>query len=547
MRLMIRPPQRTALLWVTALLIAFAALLSAPSSGFAAPAPPPGPDRFGINLVKYTAYEWLLVTFKDNSVACEISVDYAGQPTITDVYIDCGDKTTDAWIAQKPCLDPSHPQFCDGYYIYFTGSRPAEHEVAVELPAPSVRLELEDCSPVASLSTSLCESSPRLILTAQEPLAEFVITRIEGSLNGQSFFCDAPICPIRLAPTTDKGVLLEFWAYSSFGDSSLRFTAQVRVTQADFGNPDITSWYVDVLSSQWQGQALASCAQSWGILPPVGGPPAWLATPSDVNDLKSEVPYDYLAEKLIRQGIADASMCPSGGLAPDGGVNACGQLAARPAVTDWQNQFDGLILSIAQTKGVPAQLLKNLFGRESQFWPGGIQAAGDTGLGQLTEKGADTTLFWNPIFYHEFCPLVLSGDACNADYHDLEDENRELLRYSLVNSVNATCAACPLGIDIDRANYSIAVFANTLVANCEQAAQIVWNYSSKKRASQLNISYEDMWKLTLVNYHAGGGCLAESLDQITDKTKINWDTVSTHLTGICRSAVDYVNDISNSP
>ncbi|MDO8754559.1 MAG: hypothetical protein Q7J80_11745, partial [Anaerolineales bacterium] len=114
-------------------------------------------------------------------------------------------------------------------------------------------------------------------------------------------------------------------------------------------------------------------------------------------------------------------------------------------------------------------------------------------------------------------------------------------------------AACPLGIDLDRANYSIMVFANTLIANCEQAAQVIWNYSNSantsqpnKRASQLNITYEDLWKFTLVNYNAGGGCLAQALEEIPDKNLLTWNTLSLHLTGVCGSAVDYVNDISTN-
>ena len=123
-------PRRTLLFWPTSLLVAFAALLIATSSGSAAPAIPPGPDRFGIQLVKYTAYDWLMVSFKENKPVCRIVVDYAGTPTLDDVYIDCGDKVTNKWVAQQPCLSPDEPQTCDGYYIYFLGSRRVEKEVA---------------------------------------------------------------------------------------------------------------------------------------------------------------------------------------------------------------------------------------------------------------------------------------------------------------------------------------------------------------------------------------------------------------------------------
>jgi hypothetical protein len=540
------PTRRTLHFWLISLLVAFAALLSATSAGVAAPAPPPGPDRYNVLLVKYTAYEWYMATFKGNHIVCKIIVDYEGKPTLTDVYIDCGDKLTDQWVAQKPCNDPFKSNKCDGYYIFFTSSYPAEKEVAVELPAPAVWLDVTDCSPVSSLSTSVCEYIPKLTLTAQEPLPEHSITRVEGRLDGQSFSCEGDTCTVDLQPTSEKGVLLEFWAYSTYGDSSKKFTAQVRVTEADFGNPDAPSWFVDVRSSQWKGVPLASCAETWQVFPPVGGPPAWLATPNHISGLSSNIPYNYLAANLIRQGAVDVSSCPDGGLVSNGtGASECGLEASTEAVNAWQNRFDSLILDVAHETGVPAQMLKNLFARESQFWPGTFLSGGDTGLGQITDQGADTTLLWNPSFYNSFCPLVLSAETCDSGYLNLESDQQELLRFALVNSVNATCVDCPLGIDLERADYSVKVFAHTLAANCEQAAQVVWNYSGKKTAGELNITYEDMWKFTLVNYNAGGGCLADALQQtITTKEDLTWENVSKYLAPACRGAAGYVEDIS---
>ncbi|MEW5939467.1 MAG: hypothetical protein AB1750_07390 [Chloroflexota bacterium] len=538
-------PRLTPYIWLTSLLVAGAALLSATLAG-SAQSNPPGPDRFQITTVQYTAYEWLLVTFKGNHVVCKITVDYEGRPTLEDVYIDCGDEITNKWLAQKPCLDPSKANKCDGVYIYFLGSHPAEKEVTVELPAASAWLNLEGCVAVSSLFTNLCETLPALIVTGQEPLSDYAITQIEVRLNGKTYACQGDTCAVPLEPTSDKGVLVEFWAYSSYGDSSEKYTGTVRVVENNFGNPDDVSWYVDVLSSQWTGQPLASCAQSWGVLPPVGGPPAWLATPNEASELATHIPYNYLAANLIRQNVVDVSACSDGGLNPDRlTASQCGLTAAREAVDDWQNRFDDLILSVAQQTGVPAQLLKNLFARESQFWPGVILTGGDTGLGQLTDKGADTTLMWNPIFYHQFCPLILSSEVCATDYMDLEPGQQELLRGALVRSVNANCAECPLGIDLERADFSITVFAHTLSANCEQTSQVVWNYNNRKMPGELGISYEDMWKFTLVNYNAGGGCLASAMENaLAKKEPLTWDRVSLYLEPACQGAFDYVNDIS---
>jgi hypothetical protein len=538
--------RRTPRYWLISLLVACAALLSATSAGFAASAPPPGPDRYKVLLVKYTAYEWYMATFKLNQIVCKIVVEYEGMPILEDVYADCGQQLTDEWVAQPPCVKVEKFNRCKGYYIFLAGEHPEEKEIAVELPAPTVWLDVADCLAVFSLSTSVCEYIPKLVLTAQEPLPEHRITLIEGRLNGRNFSCEGETCTLELEPTNEEGVLLEFWAYSTYGDSSKRFTAQVRVTQADFSNPDSPSWFVDVRSSQWKGVETASCADTWQVFPPVGGPPAWLSTPNHVSGLSSNIPYNYLAANLIKQGAVEVSSCPDGGLLPDGvGASECGLEAAHDAVNAWQNRFDSLILDVANETGVPAQMLKNLFARESQFWPGTVLPGGDTGLGQITDQGADTTLLWNSSFYNSFCPLVLSDGACSAGYLNLEPDLQEMLRFSLVNSVNASCADCPLGIDLERADYSVTVFAHTLMANCQQASQVVWNYSGKQMPGQLDITYEDMWKFTLVNYNAGGGCLADAIQQsYTSGEDLTWENVSPHLAPACRAAFGYVEDIS---
>jgi len=109
--------------------------------------------------------------------------------------------------------------------------------------------------------------------------------------------------------------------------------------------------------------------------------------------------------------------------------------------------------------------------------------------------------------------------------------------------VNANCEDCPLGIDLDRANFSIGVFAHTLLANCEQAGQLVENITGGTAGAAA--TYEDLWKFTLVNYNAGPGCLGDAIElTLADKQVLTWDNLSTRLSAGCAGAVDYVNDIS---
>jgi hypothetical protein len=274
----------------------------------------------------------------------------------------------------------------------------------------------------------------------------------------------------------------------------------------------------------------------------VGGPPDWLSTPTESEKLGTDIPYNYLAAQLIQAGAVDASSCPDNGLMPDESASNCGMEVARAAVRDWQNQFDEIILNIAKDTGVPAHLLKNLFANESQFWPG-ARPKSDIGLGQLTEQGADTTLLWNPPFFYQFCPLVMDSAECSKGYLHLDDEQQEYVRLALIDAINASCENCPLGIDLDRANFSIGVFAHTMLANCEQAGQLVENVTGGMAGN--SASYEDLWKFTLVNYNAGPGCLGEALSITEDEElALTWENVSPHLAPACQGAINYVNAIS---
>jgi hypothetical protein len=517
------------------------AFSTAQPAGAAASAAPPGPDRSTVITVDYTAYEWWVASWNRNQVVCSVTVDHKGQPTLGEVYTDCGEDVYDTFVEQKPCLG-INTRLCSGYYMYLVGTSQATKEVSVALPPPVVWLSLEDCSPIASAATTVCEYIPKVVLTGEEPLPNEHIVGIDGSLNGEPFSCD-PVCKLELQPTGEEGADLEFWAWSSYGDSSVVFSAQVRVVQVDLGNPDAPSWYVDVLSSQWQGMHVATCADTWQSFPPVGGPPKWLSTPRDIEDLSSDIPYEFLSANLILQGVVDASYCPDGGLDAGGGVNTCGLEAAREAVNDWQDRFDTLILNTAHETGVPAQLLKNLFARESQFWPGIFKALPDAGLGQLTENGADTALLWNPSFYKQYCPLVLSEAACSQGYLHLDADQQELLRQALVGSVNASCEDCPLGIDLSQADFSVNVFAHTMLANCEQTSQVIYNVTGNIPGEVA--SYEDLWKFTLINYNAGAGCLALAASFAWDtEQELTWDNVSGNLTEVCKGAKPYVEEIS---
>ncbi len=257
-----------------ALLLTFGSLGLFPitSTKAAQPATPPGPDRVTPITVDYTAYDWWMATWNKNKVVCSLSVDHEGQPTLEEIYQNCDTNVYTTYRDQAPCDLVGDKRHCEGYYLFLVDTHKSQRVITVTLPAPEVWLTLEGCDSVSRSGTNVCENDPILVLKGEEPLPNEHIVGIEGTMDGQPFKCD-PTCKLQLAATDANGVLLEFWAWSSYGDSSEVFKAQVRVAPADQNNPDQTSWYVDVLSSQWKGVRIASCSDTWQSFPPVGGTP----------------------------------------------------------------------------------------------------------------------------------------------------------------------------------------------------------------------------------------------------------------------------------
>jgi len=113
--------------------------------------------------------------------------------------------------------------------------------------------------------------------------------------------------------------------------------------------------------------------------------------------------------------------------------------------------------------------------------------------------------------------------------------------------VNAACPDCPEGIDLRQANFSISIFARSLLANCEQVGQIIYNHTQKPAGE--SALYEDLWRLTLVNYNAGPGCLNSAVGlTLGSNYPLTWENVIRHLQpGACQTSIDYVNDIAKMP
>jgi hypothetical protein len=531
--------------------------VNAEAAGTTTPAAQPGASREGPSRkatlqVPFTSYQWWLLSWKTNQVVCQLWIEHDGLPKVYEVSSYCDASAFSLYQKTTACPQAENggdTSVCTGVYLHFAGSADYSRDVEVDLAPPSVGVTVSGCD--LAPPDNRCDTLPDLLLSGEEPLPNESIIAIHGTLDGEPFNCPGSTCSIPLRATGQQGLPVEFWADSSFGDSSQHFTAQVRaIPLGDFMSPegqsqDQQSWHVDVISTQWRGTPLASCSDIWESFPDPNGPPQWLTSPERVEDLSTNEPLYYLAGVLIEHGDVDASDCADGGLTSPGVANECGLQKAHDNMITWQNQFDTEILQVARNTGIPAQLMKNIFYRESQFWPGIYQTFHEAGLGQLTSNGAETTLLWNPDFFNQFCPLVFQKDVCNMGWPKLTTEHQELLKGALVNKVNAACPDCPAGIDLTRAKFSINVFAESLRANCEQAGQTVYNQTKQSAGSVA--SYENLWLFTLVNYNAGPGCLAYAVNQAVNAGEpLDWPHVALRLTDPCKGAITYVESVASA-
>ncbi|MDR3572763.1 MAG: hypothetical protein P4L50_02790 [Anaerolineaceae bacterium] len=522
-------------IWVAALLMVFAViciLAATEGSSKAAAQPPLGPSAQSTAVptrtktvdIKVTQFTWQLISIQDKKVVCEVVIEHDGTPDFYEALSYCPIETLQTEIDLVPTSRTTEtpqptPSIIDEtiLYKYFSWKYKNSFQVTRKVSVPLLDMIVNVSAPPGEVT------DPYVILTAYEPAVDYKIIGIRGIINSNvNFTCDSDHCKLPIQSDS----FIEVWAVSSLGDESKHLTATVRV------NGKSGAYTLTVTIENPLAANADACSTMWGL--PQPRTTSWAALPFLPQELNTSESLDLLTGKLIKVGLVKAGNCPGGGLFSYGSPNGCGMETARPEVTQWQNQFDPVIWLSARSAGIPAKLLKTLIKIETQFWPAtGTNTLYEFGLGQLNYLGLDTALRWDPELFNQMCNSTLYN--CAGGYAALPPAIQAQLKGAMMNLVDSSCSNCTGGINLANAQQAIPMLAQSLRANCKQTQYIIENESFRP------ISYDDMWRYTLVSYHSGYQCLDDAVSQTRqNQEEFDWDHVSSHLT--CNGAKDYVNN-----
>lgn len=481
----------------------------------------------------FTQYTWQMSN-KDGKAVCQVVITHDGIPTRMEALGQCEKElfpptatptaiqpttTATPGAVATPTLPPSdEPVDVDELLedVYWTLLKSETIKRVEKVVIPPIIIDLQ--------APNQPVTEPYVTIRAFEPNRDYEITGIQGMVDGNPFSCSQAACDIYLLRDSQ----ITYWATSTFGDESPHISATVRLSKIqDFYSVAVTSRslyyrYIDVGLDAWKGVSQGSA-------------PSWTFLPQSPAQLYINKALHLLASKLIAIGIVDTRDCPNGGLMYNGAPNACGIEKAQLNSETWQNRFDNVIWNASRDTGVPARLIKAIVEQETQFWPERSRPNiyDEFGLAQLNELGADVSLRWNQDLYKRVCSAIFVD--CPEYYASLSTFSQAMVRGALLQLVDSNCPTCQYGIDLNKAEESIYILADSLKANAYQTGYI---FSERG----LQASYEDMWRFTVLSYHAGYNCLEYGVaTSFLYQEPITWPNVSRHL--YCEGASEYVDSL----
>ncbi|MBW8012945.1 MAG: hypothetical protein FVQ83_17140 [Chloroflexi bacterium] len=468
-------------------------------------------------LVDADSFYWMLLTWDDNELVCQVYVDHEGLPTPTEIYYACGEDTFDDWQETTACS--ANPSSCQGLYLHFVGRETRQVMTYADVPNATVSAEVLNCT-----VGDWCPNRAEMRFTAFEPLPNHVILEVRIRIGDEEFVCHQLSCKVLMPITDEQGLMVEYWAASSLGDESAHETFRLRNLPSDSIG---TTFRLDLLGEMWE-DSLPGCSLEWDSLPTRADlEEHWLEEPLTTEYLTTTNRYALLAGNLIWSGEVDASSCSNNGLLPNGAADTCGERTAAEEVLEWQNRYDRDIFSTGNLVNVPLHLLKAVIAQESQFWPQS-DVTQEYGLGRVTDYGLDMLLLWNPDYFNQVCPRALGRDSCAAGYASLSAENQAMLRGMTYNSIGTP--------------NEITLLGEMLQASCSQTGQMVSNQTDGTPGEY--VAYEDLWALSLATYHSGAGCIGVAIEAAWEADEeMTWEQISSYLVGDCQSAEEYVRRV----
>lgn len=482
-----------------------------------------GGDRFKLETKTFTQYTWKLVTHTGITI-CTVRINHEGFPSGNETLASCNEAinsfnptptaTTTPVTTPFPTATPLdiNKFFLETYWV-FVSQEDITQTIKINVPDMIINI----------YAPGLPVNAPYVIIKAIEPFSEFEIIRIAGTVNGNPFECRSDQCIVPLLQ--DSRIV--FWAESSFGDQTKAITATARSWISN------NYYNVRISTIDQYNKFNDSCREMWENRA-VGESPQWVTFPQSPDLLATDHDLYYLAGKLILHKFVNAENCPDGGLFANGSPNACGLQVAYDEMVAWQNRFDPTIWGSGKEYGVPPIFIKSLIEQETQFWPENAKYIYEEyGFTQINELGADVALRWNDDLKNQICSSLLFD--CDPSFANMNSFEQAMLRGGLIRSIDAYCPSCENMIDLNIAEQSISIITQTIQANCRQTNYVIDNL-------KLVSSTTDMWKFTILSYHAGYQCLESSLKTVKEKgLEPNWNNVSANLA--CPNARSYVDSL----